>query len=384
MKMRGARLAAGLACGLALANPVSAQYAVGGGVDYLGYAFDPGLGAEAAQLFMVPVGVRLPVTPEFSIDIFSAWAEGRVERNDEVLKLSGPVDTSVKAAYAVTPWALLSVGVNLPTGEASHTNEEAIVASVLSTDLLGFRETTWGTGMAVTSSVATAINRGGFGLGIAAAYAMRGKFEPSATDGLEYQPGSETRVRVGLDRNIGNSTFMAGATFINYAQDQADGINLFQAGNRLRFDASYAFRAGAGVWTIYGADLIRGNGDLRLDIVDDVGALVGDTTVTTAKQNLIVGGVMGTVGLGGGFVFRPHLDFKYQSREEAPLAGETEGNTAGSGWMIAAGGDIPLRIFGGYEFFPKARVYIGSIEDALGASVGTLGMEFKGNMRWSF
>ena len=383
MKTRGARLAAGLIGGLVFANPVSAQYAVGGGVDYLGYAFDAGLGAEAAQLFMVPVGIRLPVTPELSIDIFSAWAEGRVERDNQVLKLSGPVDTSVKAAYAVTPWALLSVGVNLPTGEASHTNEEAIVASVLSTDLLGFRETTWGTGMAVTSSVATAINRGGFGIGIAAAYAMRGKFEPSATDALEYQPGSETRVRVGLDRNIGNSTFMAGATFINYTQDQADGVNLFQAGNRLRFDASYAFRAGAGVWTIYGAELMRANGDLRLDIVDDVGALVGDTTVTTAKQNLIVGGVMGTVGLGGGFVFRPHVDFKYQSREEAPLEGETEGNPAGSGWMVAAGGDIPLRIFG-TDFFPKARVYIGSIEDAVGGSVSTLGMEFKGNLRWSF
>ena len=55
MKTRGARLAAGLIGGLVFANPVSAQYAVGGGVDYLGYAFDAGLGAEAAQLFMVPV-----------------------------------------------------------------------------------------------------------------------------------------------------------------------------------------------------------------------------------------------------------------------------------------------------------------------------------------
>jgi len=378
VKTLGARLAAGLICALVFANPVSAQYAIGGGVDYLGYTFDAGLGAEAAQLFMVPVGIRLPVTPAFSIDIFSAWAEGRIERDNEVLKLSGPVDTSVKAAYAVTPWALVSVGVNLPTGEATHSPEEAIVASVLSMDLLGFRETTWGTGMAVTSSVATAINSGGFGFGIAAAYAARGEFQPAEGDDLQYQPGSEARVRVGLDKNIGNSTFMAGATFISYAEDQANGVNLFQAGNRLRFDASYAFRAGAGVWTIYGADLIRENGDLRLDIVDDVGAPVGDTTLVTAKQNLIVGGVMGTVGLGGGFVFRPHVDVKLQSRKEV------DGNTAGSGWMIAAGGDIPLRIFGGYDFFPKARVYIGSIEDDLGGSVSTLGFEFKGNMRWSF
>jgi hypothetical protein len=378
MMPRGSKFAAALLSGLLCASPVTAQYVIGGGVDYLGYSFDTGLGADAAQLFMVPVGIRLPVTPSLTLDIYSAWAEGRIERNNQVLKLSGPVDTSVKAAYAVTPWALLSVGINVPTGNSSHSNEEAIVASFLSTDLLGFRETTWGTGLAVTSSVATAVNRGGFGLGIAAAYAARGEFQPSAEDELQYQPGSETRIRVGLDRNFGSSTFTAGATLINYTDDKADGTNLFKAGARTRFDASYAFRAGAGVWTIYGADLIRGNGDLQLSIVDDVGAFLSDTTITTAKQNLIVGGVMGTVGLGGGFVFRPHIDFKHQTREEAG------GDTAGSGWILAAGGDIPLRIFGGYEFFPKARVYFGSIEDASGATIGTVGMEFKGTMRWNF
>lgn len=378
MMPRGSTLAAALLGGLLCASPVAAQYVVGGGVDYQGYAFDTGLGADAAQLFMVPVGIRLPVTSALTLDIFSAWAEGRIERNNQVLKLSGPVDTSVKAAYSVTPWALLSVGVNLPTGNSTHKPEEAIVASFLSTDLLGFRETTWGTGFAVTSSLATAVNRGGFGLGIAAAYAMRGEFQPSADDELQYQPGSETRIRVGLDRNFGSSTLTAGATLINYTDDKADGTNLFKAGTRTRFDASYAFRAGAGVWTIYGADLIRGSGDLQLSIVDNVGAFLSDTTIATAKQNLIVGGVMGTVGLGGGFVFRPHVDFKHQTRKEE------NGNTAGSGWILAAGGDIPMRIFGGYEFFPKARVYFGSIEDALGGTVSTLGMEFKGTMRWTF
>ena len=290
------------------------------------------------QLFLVPVAVRLPITGVLTLDIFSAWADGRVERGDTEFRLSGPVDTNVKASIQAVPWALISIGANIPTGNSTHDGEEAIVASALSTDLLGFREATWGTGFALTSSVATALRAGGFGLGIAGAYALRGEFEPSSDIDLIYKPGSETRVRVGLDRNFGNATLTVGGTFINYSFDQADGLNLFQAGNRLRFDGSLAFRAGAGVWTINGADLIRENGDLTLDIVDDLGALVGDTTSVTAKQNLIVGGIVGTVGLGGGFVFRPHLDFKYQTREEE------NGNDAGSGWIFAAGGDIPLRI----------------------------------------
>jgi len=364
---------------LALSQQLTAQVSVGSGIDYLGYSFDAGLGADAAQLLMVPVALRYPVTNALTLDFFTAWAEGRVEQDNTTLTLSGPVDTSVKASYQATPWALVSLGANIPTGDPTHNSEEAIVASVLSTDLLGFREANWGTGFAFTSSVATAASAGGFGLGMAAAYAVRSEFEPSEDDtSLTYEPGSEARVRVGLDRNFGNSTFTAGATFINYSDDKANGTNLFKAGNRIRFDATYAFRAGAGIWTIYGADLIRENGDLTLNIVDDLGQSVGDTLVATAKQNLVVAGIMGTVGLGGGFVFRPHVDYKYQSRTES------DGSDAGTGWILAAGGDIPLRIFGGYDFFPKARVFLGSIRDSLGNDVSLLGLEFKGTMRLSF
>lgn len=363
---------------LSIATPASAQYVAGGGVDYLGYSFDEGLGADAAQLLMIPVAVRIPAGDKLIFDLFGAWAEGRVEQENQVFSLSGPVDTRLKASYQAMPWALVSVSANLPTGNSAHDGQEAIVASVLSTDLLGFRETTWGTGTAITTSVASAATAGGFGIGIAAAYSARGEFEPSADDPtLTYQPGNETRVRVGIDRNFGTSTFTAGGTFVTYADDQARGENLFQAGNRLRFDASYAFRAGAGVWSIYAADLMRENGDLTLDIIDQNGDFVSDTTVVTAKQNLIVGGIIGTVGIGGGYVFRPHVDYKYQTREER------DGSQAGSGWMVAAGGDIPIRI-AGTEFFPKVRVYFGSIKDFNEVAVSTVGMEFNGTIRVNF
>ena len=378
MTLRTLGSGAALLLALSIAAPANAQYVAGGGVDYLGYSFDEGLGADAAQLMMIPVAVRIPAGDKLIFDLFGAWAEGRVEQENQVFSLSGPVDTRLKASYQAMPWALVSVSANLPTGNSAHDGQEAIVASVLSTDLLGFRETTWGTGTAITTSVASAATAGGFGIGIAAAYSARGEFEPSADDPtLTYQPGNETRVRVGIDRNFGTSTFTAGGTFVTYTDDQARGENLFQAGNRLRFDASYAFRAGAGVWSIYAADLMRENGDLTLDIIDQNGDFVSDTTVVTAKQNLIVGGIIGTVGIGGGYVFRPHVDYKYQTREE------TGGSEAGSGWMVAAGGDIPIRI-AGTEFFPKARVYFGSIKDINEVAVSTLGMELNGTIRVNF
>ncbi len=380
MTARTSRLAlalAVLATGV-LTAPAMAQRTIGVAAHYTGYSFDEGLGAEAAQLLLYPVALRLPLGDKLRLDVSSAWAQGKVERDGVQFTLQGVTDTRVKLSYNATPWALVSVGATLPSGDATNDAEEAVVTSVLATDLLGFREATLGSGPALTTSVATATRIGAWGVGLAGAYSVRGEFEPSADADLTYRPGNETRIRVGLDRNIGTNTFTAGATFRTYTADQARGRNLFQAGNRFRVDATYAFRAGAGVWTIYAADVIRENGDLTLDIVDAVGSVVGDTTIVTAKQNLAVAGFVGSVGLGGGFVFRPHVDFRYQKRTEP------DGADRGSGWLVAAGGDLPLRVFGAYDFFPKARILVGSIKDVNGVGVRLLGAELSGTVRWSF
>ena len=134
----------------------------------------------------------------------------------------------------------------------------------------------------------------------------------------------------------------------------------------------------AGVWTVYAADLWRANGDLTLRIVDDVGSVVGDTTLTTAKQNLFIGGVVGTVNVGGSYIFRPQIDFKWQTREEV------DGGDEGSGWILGAGGDFPVRLFGAYDFFPKARVLYGAIRDLVGVSHNVVGAEFSATVRWGF
>jgi hypothetical protein len=360
-------------------TPVSGQYMAGVGVDYVGYAFDDGLGAEAAQLLMIPVGIRVAATSALTFDVSGAWAEGRIERQGSQLKLSGPVDTGVRAAYQATQWGLLTLGVNLPTGNSQHDGEEALVAALLSTDLLGFRETTWGRGFAVTSSVAVARSIGSVGLGLAGAYSVRSKFNPSAEQTeLEYQPGNEARIRLGFDRNFGNSTLTFGGTFINYSDDQVDDRNLFKAGNRYRFDATYAWRMAAGVWTFYAADLFRENGDRTLEVLDSNGVSQGSTNVETPSQNLAIVGLVGAVSLGGSFVFRPHVDFKLQTREDA------SGSDEGSGWLVGMGGDLPMRVLGGYDFFPKARVILGSITASSGEGVGVIGMEFTGTVRASF
>jgi len=377
VRVRGAAGAIALATAV-MASAVSAQITIGIGTDYVGYTFGEGLGATAAQLLMVPVALRLPLGDAIALDVAASWAQGKIERDNTTFSLQGPTDVRLKLSWSATPWALVSFGASLPTGNSMHDGEEAIVASVLATDLLGFRESTLGTGASLTSAVATAARVGGWGAGVAGAYSVRGEFEPSADQDLTYQPGNETRVRLGFDRNIGNSTFTMGGTVMDYSSDLANSRNLFQAGRRMSFDATYAFRAGAGVWTIYAADMIRENGDLTLSIVDDLGSIVADTAITTAKQNLMVAGFVGSIGVGSGFVFRPHIDFKMQNRTEP------DGGDEGSGWMLSAGGDFPVRVFGGYDFFPKARLLYGSITNGAGDGINVIGAEFTATVRWAF
>ena len=142
-------LALVLAAGMAA--PAAAQQSIGVGTEYMGYTFEEGLGASAAQLLMFPVAVRFPVS-SLTFDLYAAWAQGKVERDDVAYTLQGPVDTRLKVSWEATPWALLSVGASLPTGNSTHNGEEAVVASVLAMDLLGFSEATWGTGAQITTS----------------------------------------------------------------------------------------------------------------------------------------------------------------------------------------------------------------------------------------
>lgn len=363
---------------LPLAAQAPVERSLGGGVEFMGYSFDTGLGVDRADLLLVPVAGRAPLGARGSLDVYGAWARGRVEVDGTDLSLSGPVDSHVRLGFQATPWALLTVGAQIPTGNASHDGQEAVVASVLATDLLGFGESNWGSGAALTTSIATARELGSWGVGAALAYAARGSFAPDATDAdFRYEPGDELRIRVGADRNFGDNTLTVGGTFISYGEDRANARNLFRAGDRLRLDASYAFRAGAGIWTVYMSDVLRANGDLTLDVVDDFGSVVGDTTVATADQNLFLAGLVGAVGLGSGFVFRPIVDLRLQSRTEP------DGSDPGSGWILGLGGDLPIRFFSRSEIFPRARVLLGSIRDRQGNGVGVTGLELRATLRWS-
>lgn len=346
---------------------------LGAGTHFQGFRFDRTLGIEVANLLLTPVAYRLRLGQSLETDLYAAYARGAVQVDNRVFTLSGFVDTRLRAVWQLRPWAAVTVALNLPTGNATHDAGEARVASVLATDILGFREASWGTGFALTSGVATAHRVGDWGVGVGLSYRLADQFEPRADTAVKYAPGDETRLRLALDRTFGQNKLTLGFTFQSYAQDKVDGRNLFQSGNRVRGDVTYAFRSGRSTWTAYAANIWRERGDVRLDIVDASGAVVGDTTFQTGWQNLFVAGLTGAVPVVTGFNVRPAVDVRVQSREE----------TGGAGWVLAAGADVPLRFLGTYDLFPRGRFLFGQLENEQGLSRSLWGGELGITVRWA-
>jgi hypothetical protein len=341
------------------------------GAHFQGYNFDDGLGVEAVNLLLVPFAAQVPITSRLSTDVYTAFARGTALVGDTQYKLTGMVDTRLRANFQATPWALLTLGVNLPTGNATHDDGEARVAAVLSSDLLGFREASFGLGAGFTTGIATAHHIGNTGVGLGLSYRVASEFEPVADSALKYTPGNEVRVRVAFDRNIGSNKLTGGVTFQNYAQDRVSGRDLFQPGNRWRGDVAYAFRTGASAaWTVYATDVWREHGDASIDIVDPAGTVLRDSVVTTGTQNLLIGGIAGSMRAGG-LLLEPGIDARVQTRS-------LEG---GDGWLIGAGTNVPLRA-GRFDVTPGGRLTYGKIQGDTPTNWSMWGGELSLVLRW--
>jgi hypothetical protein len=288
--------------------------------------------------------------------------------------LDGLVDTQVRGSWTAAPWMVLTLGVNVPTGNSGHDSEEAVVAGALATELFGFREASWGTGLAVTSGLAMAHRAGDWGIGIGGSYRVASEFEPRAETDLKYQPGNELRARLALDRSFGQSSkFTGGLTFQSFSDDQLDGRDLFASGNRYRGDVALSFRSGPSTsWPLYVADIWREEGDLTLQVLSSGGAVTGDSILTVGSQNLLIAGISGSLRASGSVTIRPTVDVRVQSQARS---------VAGDGWLVGGGGDVPIRA-GSLDLFPGARVFVGSLSGPTGESGSVFGGEASLTVRW--
>lgn len=349
---------------VAAAQPALAQTVAGGAV-HRTFTLDESLAATSASLTLVPVAAEIPLGRALALELYGAYALGSIERGDSTLELTGPVNANVRAVWAAAPWARVTVGLSVPTRDAAHDAEEAQVAAILSTDLLGFREVSFGSGGAITTGVAFAHQVGDWGVGWGGSYRLASEFEPLADTAVTYAPGSQLVLRVAGDRNLGaTGKLTLGASWQHFADDEF-ASNLFRPGPRLRTDIAYAFRRGESTWSLFVTDIWRSQSDATLG--DDAAAI--DTTVTGSQNVLVLGG-WGALAAAG-VRLEPRADVRLLSREDG----------VASGWIGSVGLGVPVRL-GPLDALPRVGVMVGAVENAAGDRPGITGLEAELTLRW--
>jgi len=342
-----------------LAAPGTAQTSgsFGTGGYFESYTFgDPAqAGVQSISLMTVPFSARTSIGNRANLNVLGAFAKGKLTAPDgSEFDLSGLTDTHVLLNVTLVNGVALTGIFSAPTGQSTHDANEAVVAGAVAADLLPFRVTNWGSGGGVGMQLTGTRRFSGFGAGLSVAFRQATEFEPSATTTAQYQPGNEIRARLALDTEMGSGgkgTLVIGVQ--QYAEDQVDGTNLFQSGNRVEVIGTYAFPLGfRASGAFYGGVLHRANGQF-------FGGPVADAP---SQDLLLAGGVLRrTIGRN---VLAPRFDFR--AFRSADGLGQGYVGSVGMGLEIRSGNNV---------FIPTVTGRMGNVEARSGQESGITGFE---------
>lgn len=288
-----------LAAALAPAAAAQGRRVLVSGFEFRTLSFDAGLGAKSVSEMVVPIGIVWPISRRLTMDVGTRFAQAKREDEDGTSgTLSGLTDLQVRAVVQVVPdRVLFTVAANLPTGKTELKGEELAVAGVIASDFLPFPVSSLGNGTNVTTGVALALPVAGWAIGLAGSYRVSGSFTPLADTNLSYQAGAEMRLRVGLDRVLGQGRVSLGFTYSSFATDEFAGLEALSPGNRYIGQASWSFPIGNAGVSLYAWDLYRSAGEIPIN------------GVTTEKQNVMALGSAVSFQMGRSQL-RPSVEYR--------------------------------------------------------------------------
>jgi hypothetical protein len=352
------------AAACAAAVPASAQQRdrrVYSGFEYYTVSFDSGIGTKTVREMVVPMGAVVQLTSRLTLDAGTYFVSA--ERTDDAgasTTLSGLTDLIVRAGLQVVPDAVaLTLAVNLPTGTATLEGDQIFLAGAVATDLIPFPVTSFGAGMNVTTGVALAQPLGPWALGLAGSFRYNGSYEPVADTNLTLKPGAEYRVRVGVDRLIGQGRFAVGVTYSTFSRDEF-GADRFSPGQRLITQASWNLPVGNHTLAFYAWDIHRS--------VDSSAAFAA-----ARKENTVALGAVGGFRIGR-HTLRPSLEMRQQFQGATSLASAGSQYSAGVRLALTAGRFIVA---------PGVRVDLGTVKDPAG-DIGYSGVSAGLSVRAAF
>jgi len=328
----------------ALAAQTTRPRVIAGG-EFYSVSFDPGLGAKTVSEFAVPLGVVIPIGRRFSFDAGTYVVNAqRTSETDSTTSISGVTDLILRAGYQVVPDAVaLTVSVNAPTGQSTLDGDQLLVAGATATDLIPFPVTSFGSGFNVTSGLAVAVPVGGWALGAAGSYRYNGDYQPLAGDTISLTPGAEYRLRLGLDRIVGQGRVSLGVTYSTFSRDEF-GVDQVNGGRRLITQASWSFPVGNNTVSLFAWDIAR--------TADSTGPPTTTSSIPSTRENTVALGAITSLRMGR-HTLRPALEYRRSWRGETTLSGY--------GSLFSAGARYFLQASDRFTVIPGLRLDVGNV-----------------------
>jgi hypothetical protein len=263
-----------LALLLAIAAPLAAQdpsqTAVIVDPQFVSYKLGTGSTARTISQLGVPFAVIIPFSDRFNIDISSSYANSEVKVPGQATStITGLTDAQLRGNLTLGDnAAVVTLGINLPTGQYKVPDGQQAAAGQIGNDFLIYPVTSMGNGLAATGGIGFAQNLGTWNLGIGASFRYSTAFDAYLvqTSVLRFQPGNEARLRIGLDRPVGDGSFNVSVTYSKFGKDQADSTT-FATGDRALAQSALAIPLGTS-----GADMVLSGWDLYRGTGQQLGA----------------------------------------------------------------------------------------------------------------
>jgi len=260
---RASLLLAGLLLPASWMNAQDARNALIGAPTVTAYRIGDGTTQRSITQTTIPIVLVLPISERFGMDVSTAFAtSGVAVAGLTTSRISGPTDTQVRGNLTLRENLLATFGLNLPTGQYLIEAGQQEAAGQIGNDFLNYAVSSMGNGLSMTGGLAYARPLGAWNLGLGSSVRRSTAFSAFAVEQAAYRftPADELRLRLGVDRPLGDGQIALGLDFSSFGDDIAD-TTAVSTGNRLTASASASMPV-AGVNAFISAwNLIRLEGE---------------------------------------------------------------------------------------------------------------------------
>ncbi len=190
------------------ASPLLQSWTFGDG------ALQDGIAVSAARQLAIPVSLQFPIGNRVRVEATGAFMQATVEGIDSVggarnAQISGPTDVRIRSLVRFTESVAITVGINVPTGNATLNGDGLLVMRTIGAPSLGASVPTLGIGFGATAGMVVGQRVGRWAVGGAVSAEQRSAYTPfeAALFGAETElrPGNALHLSLGASGFVGES-----------------------------------------------------------------------------------------------------------------------------------------------------------------------------------